>query len=985
MKIRFLIWSGILALLLTASAHAFLPYDGENYEITFPGDQFTPVYEPAVQGELANSSPAWRSFTATLAPGWRAFYWNQAADIPQFAAGAPIAGLAPGTYDESQIAAHGLDFIGRIKDLIRVAPEDLRFTDMRVMGDKAFSFFTQYYSGLPVFTSQLRLGYFHGALNSMEPTLYPDIHVELTPVLDEARAGEAAHGAMPWNPETDTIGEIQLGILPLVWGTETAYFLAYQVHFTTSDPPGEWIAYVDARDGDIFWRENTVSYYTITGTVRGDVKPRRADDPYQNMPMDDQKVTADSHTAYTDQDGAFEVTVSGNQYYTVTDYDEGHWVRVYDTATGTYPTLTQSAAPYDPAEFYWDDTNSDSPERSCFHHVNTVHAWLKSIDPDWTGCDQAITCRVNVDCTCNGYWQGGTINFCSAGSGCNNTGEIADVIFHEYHHWVTYRTYNQSPPSASTGIGEGSSDYCAMTLANDWCMSPSFYSTNPDGCLRSGLNLRQYPAPECGGEEHCVGEITGGAMWKTRRNLVEKHGIDFVHQVDVFFREALVARPMTVPTLLTALLTANDDNGNLADGTPDYYEICDAWGEHNVDCPAITRYIDFTHTPLTDTENTSNPILVRSVITSVGGAGNILEDSTKVFYSFDGVNYQAAPMTFVGSSTYEGYIQPMASKLVDYYIRSVTDIGIVGTEPIRAPEVNTYRFLIGPVSSVFADDLETDQGWTIRLPDDDATDGLWERIDPGGKQYNGEWVQPENDHTPGAGTRCFVTDGRGGYYTNYDVDAGRTSLLSPPLDLSACGDGYIDFYAFLATFGPVDDDSLMVYISPDGENWRLIWQIHNDGWNNPSFTHQKAYLRRDDFGGSGSARFKIIAEDNENNTITEAAIDDFSVLMTGGASGVDDVAGRTVALWAAPATPSPFSTTTAIRFQNPVRQEVDLTIFDVGGRAVRGLMSETLAAGQHTVQWDGRNDAGQLAPTGIYYYMLRAGDSTITRELVLTR
>ena len=67
-------------------------------------------------------------------------------------------------------------------------------------------------------------------------------------------------------------------------------------------------------------------------------------------------------------------------------------------------------------------------------------------------------------------------------------------------------------------------------------------------------------------------------------------------------------------------------------------------------------------------------------IVPVGGCGPILEDSTKVYYTFDGVEYLEAPMSNVGGDTYEGYIQPSAGKVVDYYLRSVSDDGVVGIE-----------------------------------------------------------------------------------------------------------------------------------------------------------------------------------------------------------------------------------------------------------------------------------------------------------------
>jgi hypothetical protein len=35
------------------------------------------------------------------------------------------------------------------------------------------------------------------------------------------------------------------------------------------------------------------------------------------------------------------------------------------------------------------------------------------------------------------------------------------------------------------------------------------------------------------------------------------------------------------------------------------------------------------------------------------------------------------------------------------------------------------------------------------------------------------------------------------------------------------------------------------------------------------------------------------------------------------------------------------------------------------------------------VRWDGRLDSGEIAPAGIYFYQLRAGQQTVTRKLML--
>ncbi len=973
--------AGLLA--AASTAWALLEDESSIYEIRLPEEQFTPIYDMARQEQVAAQSLGWRTFTDDAGRGWKAIFWNEATDLPDFAAGRPIQILEAGFNDEATVAARTGEFLESIRPLLRVDPADLEFVSLHAMGDKAYVHYRQNYQGIPVFTSILTLHFYRGGVNSIAAGIYPGIDIDTSPTLGPEQASEIAHAGMPWNEETDAVEDVQLGVLPIVSDGSVTYTLVYRVHFRTEQPLGDWYAFVDANVGEIYWRYNEIQYYTITGTVHSDVQERRADDPYTNLPLMDQEVYADGHTAHTNDDGEFEVTVTYNQNYTVTDRNRGYYVRVYDAMDGEYSELTTVASPSNPAEFYWDDSNTYPSERDCYYHTNIVHQWVKSVDPTWTDMDFMMLCQVNIDDNCNAYYNG-SINFFRAGSGCNNTGQIADVIYHEYHHGVTAKTYAPYSPPTPSGLNEGFSDYCAMTITNSWCMGISFYQYNPDGCLRTGLNDRQYPASECGGEVHCLGEMTMGALWKIRRNLIQKYGEDFTHQVDLYFREAMWGRAQTVPLFFQYFLQANDDNGDLADGTPDYWEIADALDEHNIPYPEITKKIVFDHTPLEDTENTSSPIEVLADITTTGGAGDIVPESTMVFYSYDGINYTAAPMTNIGGDTYRGEIPPSAGVLVDYYLRSVTTENIVGTDPIRAPEKNTYRFLIGAKEAVLDDDLEADLGWTIGAPDDDATAGIWERVDPEGKQYNGEWVQPEDDHTP-SGTKCFVTDGRGGFYANYDVDAGKTSVLSPQFDFSSAGAGYIEFYAFLANFGAASDDSLMLFVSNNGTDWTMLWYIAKDGWNDPNYTYHKVYFRPETFGGySSTVQFKFVVEDNENNTITEAAIDDIAVWIT----QQSQAAGEEVAHYSfklAPVSPAAPGGGANIRFELPEAARASLQVYDVGGRLVRTLLDGPVSAGSHMASWDGLTEAGTPAPAGIYYCRLSAADRSTSARLVLVR
>ena len=98
------------------------------------------------------------------------------------------------------------------------------------------------------------------------------------------------------------------------------------------------------------------------------------------------------------------------------------------------------------------------------------------------------------------------------------------------------------------------------------------------------------------------------------------------------------------------------------------------------------------------------------------------------------------------------------------------------------------------------------------------------------------------------------------------------------------------------------------------------------------------------------------------------------------------VAPRPVASELLPNTPNPFNPSTQIRFDLSFAGDVDLEVHDTRGRVVRRLASGTwYERGRHAITWDGRDDAGHPASSGVYYVRLRAGGSTDARRVVLLK
>jgi hypothetical protein len=83
--------------------------------------------------------------------------------------------------------------------------------------------------------------------------------------------------------------------------------------------------------------------------------------------------------------------------------------------------------------------------------------------------------------------------------------------------------------------------------------------------------------------------------------------------------------------------------------------------------------------------------------------------------------------------------------------------------------------------------------------------------------------------------------------------------------------------------------------------------------------------------------------------------------------------------------PNPFNPTTTISFSMPAEGSATLTIVDVTGRQVRRLVDEVVSAGDHHYTWNGRDDQGGSAASGVYMCKLRTSIGTSTRRMVLIR
>jgi hypothetical protein len=83
--------------------------------------------------------------------------------------------------------------------------------------------------------------------------------------------------------------------------------------------------------------------------------------------------------------------------------------------------------------------------------------------------------------------------------------------------------------------------------------------------------------------------------------------------------------------------------------------------------------------------------------------------------------------------------------------------------------------------------------------------------------------------------------------------------------------------------------------------------------------------------------------------------------------------------------PNPFNPSTSIKYSVAREGHIDLGIYDLSGRLIRTLVSETRGIGNYTETWDGLNASGGAVPSGMYFYKYSSGGESTTRKMTLLK
>jgi len=530
--------------------------------------------------------------------------------------------------------------------------------------------FQRQVSGVPVAGDRYIFTIGHGNLVSFGATRWGRITASPAPTLDAAGALARLTGYMGLrtedayeivdpghiemlpsprgNPENEWTGAAGDG-----WGTALAYRQALRV----AGEPGTWVGLVDAHTGAVLALYDDNHYALAKGGVYpvsdDQICPDGCEQPGWPMPYADITINASGQTASTM--GLFNCSPGGALATTTL---AGPYVRVFDNCGPVSESIScdadldlKQSTGADCVVPSGSSAGNTHASRTGFYHLNKIAEHGRSWLPSNVWLTQQLVDNVNINSTCNAYWNG-SVNFYKSGGGCNNTGEIAGVFLHEWGHGI-----DQNDGGGYDNPSEAYADITAFMVTHVSCIGRGFFQSGNcggygDACLNcSGIRDDDWdthashqphtPAnflqPNCGGgsgpcgkEVHCEGYVSAEALWDLAKRDLPPTGMDqetaWALTDKLWYKSRNGsggnAYNCSLPnsdgcnagSWFTKLRTIDDDNGNLNDGTPHAAAIFAAFNRHVIACGGVND--------ASNTNSSSCPSIAAPTISGQAGSSS---------------------------------------------------------------------------------------------------------------------------------------------------------------------------------------------------------------------------------------------------------------------------------------------------------------------------------------------------------------------------
>ncbi len=568
-----------------------------------------------------------------------------------------------------------LDFVNKHPDIFgNVGSNELVPLSISFRNEVWYAIFGQVHDGLRVEGARVDFRVKNGNLVMFGASVVPNLVANGTPSVSEELAVSIARKNFEFvSYETEVI-YLAHADGRMVWKIKAQNF----------SPVRNWAIYLDAATGEILYSfDETRSL--VRGTVYSQIHPHYGTDTPVSAPQRFIYVGLSGYTADTsDAVGNYEIDIDPGSGWDISGKLEGLFARAVPLAA--LPAEIFVPADDSVVDLQFTVSTAGLDEMDAYHHINIVHKWVKTLEAEFSGMDYQVPVyvrEVTSPAPNNAWWDGYAIHMGAGASGYDNWGYYADVYYHEYGHGITDRQYppGMLPYTGQSGaIDEACSDYTACTITDEPLIGEGGLIPG-GGIIRNMDNSYVFP-DDWAGEVHADGRIIGGAFWKIRLAL----GANIA---DTLIHFAKYGAPEEFEAYLDEVLIVDDDDGNLLNGTPHFFEIFESFRAHG-----IGRFrISIHHRPISDTENLSGPYSAKCFVASTLPP----EESTiRLFYSFgDGAWDNVTMIPTDIDREFEGFIPGAGTPtIVNYYIRACDTMGICATEPDSAPDLH-HSFVVG--------------------------------------------------------------------------------------------------------------------------------------------------------------------------------------------------------------------------------------------------------------------------------------------------
>lgn len=919
------------------------------------------VFDEEYQSALRAMLP-WQQFLQQH-PRW-SVHFNEGTQTPHRAYGNPIAG--GNTFDPVQ----------RVKTFMEtdLAAFQIPMQSLELQGthrSKKYTFvnFVQYHEGLEIINSRVTFKLTpNNEIILFGADVFKNIQLSTQPLINASVAQAAATTDLHGIHTVTT--DPKLRVLAIPNGRSYSFKLVYTIMAEGVDEedshmPSNYECLVDAHDGTVLSRRNLVVQVAPSGgniEVKGTIFPTHLLAPSQMRNLPHLRIQIDGTNNYTSAEGG--ITIPGPYPKTATVWLEGRWSRVVSGNNGNItPSFVASIDSLTDSLVF--DNQGTAPNvatirhLSAYYHTTLVHDYMKSLMPNFTALDIALTTRVDrTDGNCNAFFNGNSINFYTTAGGCNALSQVADVIYHEYGHAITNYFYSSLSAQFQNGaMGEGYSDIYAITLTNNPVLGVGFTNSPTQVIRRYDQNPKIFPQ-NLVGQVHADGEIICGAWWRTAGAIGSTRT-----QMEIL-AESMYGLAMypngqegkLYTDILIDALQADDNDNDLTNGTPNINAIINSFAFHGI---RLLNNVNFNFTQLPDAP--ALQAIPINIQVNVQPPMNALLSGVDMVYTVNGItNPQVLPMTKT-MNDYSASIpaQPLGTILRYYFRLKDVNNTVSGFKPANAELSNDpalwYNMLVG-FTELSRDDAENPASvanWSLSIPTDNATGGRWEAGVPIPSYVTpsdpSTIVQPGTNTTPG-GTQCFFTQNAASPNSSVglaDVDGGRTTLTSPPFDLTGMTNpviSYMRWYTNDMGTNP-NSDFWEVYIANNGTTWRRIERtIHSDrSW------RRNVIKVGDHVLPNATVQLRFIAQDpvtsgtGQGGSIVEAAIDDIIIYDQSPATSVEELNQISEVLLY----PNPASRSTTLRFSLQQAGEVQIRVVNLVGQEMCVMQLGKLAGGVH--------------------------------------